>query len=127
MYCGACVRDNALVAALRRLGHDAVMVPLYLPLTLDEADQSAGLPIFFGGINVYLEQQSAVFRKLPGWLHNLLASPKLLNLAAGAAGKTRAEDLGDITLSMLRGEEGHQARELDQLIAWLKTEKPDIV
>ncbi len=127
MHCGACIRDNALVAALRRLGHDALMAPLYLPLTLDEEDQSAGLPIFFGGINVYLEQQSAVFRKLPGWLHNLLASPKLLSLAAGAAGRTRAEDLGEMTLSMLRGEEGNQARELDELIAWLKTEKPDIV
>jgi glycosyltransferase involved in cell wall biosynthesis len=28
---------------------------------------------------------------------------------------------------MLRGEEGCQARELDQLIAWLQSEKPDIV
>jgi len=127
MYCGACVRDNALVAAWRRQGHDALMAPLYLPLTLDEEDQSAGLPIFFGGINVYLEQQSALFRKAPGWLHNLLASPKLLNLAAGAAGKTRADDLGEMTVSMLRGEEGCQARELDQLIAWLRSEKPDIV
>jgi len=127
MHCGACIRDNALVAALRRLGHDALMAPLYLPLTLDEDDQSAGLPIFFGGINVYLEQQSAVFRKAPGWLHHLLASPTLLNLAAGAAGRTRAEDLGEMTLSMLRGEEGNQARELDELIAWLKTESPQVV
>ena len=127
MYCGACVRDNAMVAALRRQGHEATMAPLYLPLTLDEDDQSAGLPIFFGGINVYLEQQSALFRKLPGWLHNLLASPKLLKLAAGAAGKTSAQDLGEMTLSMLRGEEGNQARELTGLIAWLQLEKPDIV
>ncbi|HWD17855.1 MAG TPA: glycosyltransferase family 4 protein [Verrucomicrobiae bacterium] len=127
MFCGACVRDNALVSALRRRGHDALMAPLYLPLTLDETDESAGRPIFFGGINVYLEQQSAFFRKLPAWLHNLLASPRLLSLAAGAAGKTRAEDLGEMTISMLRGEQGHQARELDPLLAWLKTEKPDVV
>jgi glycosyltransferase involved in cell wall biosynthesis len=127
MYCGACVRDNALVAALRRLGHEALMMPLYLPLTLDEENQSLGVPIFFGGINVYLEQQSAVFRKLPRWLHNLLSSPKLLDLAAGAAGKTKASDLGEMTVSMLRGEEGFQARELDPLIYWLMAEKPDIV
>ena len=127
MYCGACVRDNALVAALRRQGHNALMAPLYLPLTLDEEDQSAGNPIFFGGINVYLEQQSALFRKLPRWLHNLLASPKLLHLAAVAAGKTRSEDLGEMTISMLRGEEGNQARELDELIAWLRAENPDII
>ena len=65
MYCGNCLRDNALVAALRKLGHDVLMVPLYLPLTLDEEDQSAGTPIFFGGINVYLQQKSALFRKTP--------------------------------------------------------------
>ena len=41
MYCGGCFRDNALVTALRKLGHDTLMLPLYLPLTLDEADQSA--------------------------------------------------------------------------------------
>jgi hypothetical protein len=69
MYCGGCFRDNSLVAALRKQGHQTLMVPLYLPLTLDEPDQSAGTPIFFGGINVYLDQKSALFRKAPRWLH----------------------------------------------------------
>ena len=127
MYCGACVRDNALAGALRRLGHAVVMAPLYLPLTLDEEDQSAGAPIFFSGINVFLDQQSALFRKSPRWLHRLLASPSLLRLASGAAGRTRAEDLGEVTLSMLRGEEGNQARELEELIRWLRLEKPQVV
>jgi glycosyltransferase involved in cell wall biosynthesis len=127
MFCGACLRDNALVTALRQQGHSVVMAPMYLPLTLDEDDQTEGVPIFFSGINVFLEQQSEFFRKSPGWLHDLLASPSLLKLAAGAAGKTRAEDLGELTISMLRGEEGHQARELEDLIRWLRTEKPDVV
>ncbi|MBI5775486.1 MAG: glycosyltransferase family 4 protein [Verrucomicrobia bacterium] len=128
MYCGNCFRDNALVAELRRLGHPTLMVPLYLPMTLDEADQSSGTPIFFGGVNVYLEQKSALFRHAPQWLHKLLSSPKLLKWAAGRAAKTRAEDVADLTLSMLRGEEGNQARELDELIAWLKTqERPGLV
>ncbi len=128
MYCGNCLRDNALVAALRKMGHDVLMVPLYLPLTLDEEDQSAGTPIFFGGINVYLEQKSALFRDAPGWFRDLLASPTLLKWASGKAARTRAADLGEITLSMLRGEEGNQRRALDELIAWLKTQsKPDII
>jgi len=127
MFCGACLRDNALVAALRRLGHEAVMTPLYLPLTLDEADQSAGAPVFFGGINVYLEQHSAFFRRSPQWLHHLLAAPALLKLAAGPATRTRPENLGPITLSMLRGEEGNQSRELDELIGWLRREKPEVI
>jgi glycosyltransferase involved in cell wall biosynthesis len=127
MFCGACLRDNALVAELRRLGHAATMTPLYLPLTLDEADQSAGTPLFYGGINVYLEQHSAFFRHSPEWLHRMLAAPALLKLAAGPATRTRPEHLGPITLSMLRGEEGNQARELDELIHWLRRDKPDVI
>ncbi len=128
MYCGGCFRDNALVAALRRQGHQTLMVPLYLPLTLDEPDQSAGTPTFFGGISVYLEQHSAFFRHAPRWLHRLLSSPALLKWASGRAAKTRAADVGDLTLSMIRGEEGHQARELDELLAWLATQpRPDLV
>jgi glycosyltransferase involved in cell wall biosynthesis len=128
MYCGGCLRDNALVAALRKLGHQVTMVPLYLPLTLDEEDQSAGTPIFFGGLNVYLAQKSALFRGAPGWLHDLFASPRVLKWAAGKAAKTRAADLGELTLSMLRGEAGKQARQLEELVAWLKTQpRPDAV
>jgi len=124
MYCGGCLRDNALVAALRKLGHQVTMVPLYLPLTLDEADQSMGMPVFFGGLNVYLQQKAALFRGAPGWLHDLFDSPALLRWAAGKAAKTRAADVGELTLSMLRGEAGNQARELEELLAWLKTQPP---
>ena len=120
MYCGGCFRDNALVTALRALGHDTLMLPLYLPLTLDEADQSAGTPIFFSGVNVYLEQKLPWFRRAPQWLHRALASPKLLGLLGGLAGRTRAEDVGELTVSMLRGEEGNQAREVAELVEWLK-------
>jgi len=121
MYCGGCFRDNALVTELRKLGHDTLMLPLYLPLTLDEADQSAGTPIFFSGVNVYLEQKFPWFRGAPKWLHRALASPSLLKLLGGMAGRTRAEEVGELTLSMLRGEEGNQAREVDELVTWLKT------
>src|SRR5882672_10368387 len=128
MFCGNCFRDNALVAVLRKMGHEVTMVPLYLPLTLDETDQSSGTPIFFSGINVYLEQKSELFRQAPGWIRNLLASRPLLRWASGRAAKTRASDLGDLTLSMLRGEEGKQVRELEDLIAWLKTQpQPDVI
>ena len=128
MYCGNCFRDNALVCELRRLGHDVTMIPLYLPLTLDEADESAATPIFFGGISVYLEQKSNLFQRAPQWLRRLLASRKLLAWAGTRAAKTRASEVGDMMLSMLRGEEGRQVRELDELIAWLKTQpRPDVI
>lgn len=128
MFCGNCFRDNALVAALRRQGHSVLMIPLYLPLTLDEKDETDGVPIFFNGVNVYLEQKSEWFRHAPAWIHRLSASPTLLKWASGRAAKTRAADLGDITISMIRGEEGNQAREIEQLIDFLKTQpRPDII
>jgi glycosyltransferase involved in cell wall biosynthesis len=128
MFCGGCLRDNALVAALRQLGHSTVMLPLYLPLTLDEENQSEGTPIFFSGINVFLEQKSALFRNAPDWLHNIFSTPLLLKLASGQAGKTHPRDLGELTVSMLRGEEGNQARELEEMIRWIKAnEKPEII
>ncbi len=128
MFCGNCFHDNALVAALRQLGHDATMLPLYLPINVDEADESAGNPIFFGGINVYLQQKSALFRRAPGWLHRLLNSRRLLEWAAGRAAKTRATEVGELLLSMLRGEAGNQNREITELITWLREQaKPDVI
>ena len=128
MYCGNCFRDNALVAALRKAGHEVTMVPLYLPLTLDEENQSEGTPIFFNGINVYLEQHSSLYRNAPRWVHKIIGSESMLNWAAKQVGKTKAEEVGELTISMLKGEEGNQARELHELIDWLKTQsKPDII
>jgi glycosyltransferase involved in cell wall biosynthesis len=120
MYCGNCLRDNALVAELRRQGHQALIVPLYLPMRLDEDDQSAGTPIFYSGFNVYLDQKLPAFRHAPRWLHRLLQSPALLRLASGRAARTRPADVGDLTVSMLRGEAGNQARELEDLSRWLQ-------
>lgn len=123
MYCGNCFRDNALVAALRRQGHDTLMVPLYLPLTLDEAP-TVSTPTFFGGINVYLDQVLPFHRHLPQWFRHLLDAPALLRMASGHAAKTKAEDVGELTLSMLRGEDGNQRRDLDELVDWLATQPP---
>jgi len=124
MYCGGCFRDNVLVSALRKSGHETLMVPLYLPLTLDEPDQSAGTPIFFSGINVYLEQKYPLFRRLPRWMLKPFSSRMLLRLAGGRAAKTRPADVGELTISMIRGEEGHQAREIEELVDWLKKHSP---
>jgi glycosyltransferase involved in cell wall biosynthesis len=122
MYCGGCFRDNALTAALRRAGRDTLMVPLYLPLNLEEPDQSAGTPIFFSGINVYLEQKYPIFSKAPSWVRRWFTAPGLLRGIGRRAVKIRPEETGDLTLSMLRGEEGQQAREIEELILWLKTQ-----
>jgi len=128
-HCGVCMRDNALAKELHRLGHDAVMLPMYLPLTLDEEAASPDSPIFFGGINVYLQQKFALFRHTPRWLDSLFNSRWLLKKVAGsAASQTGGPDVGDLTHSMLLGEEGKQGKELDELIDWMRQHgKPDAV
>jgi glycosyltransferase involved in cell wall biosynthesis len=128
-YCENCLRDIALVKALRKLGHDVLMVPLYLPLQIDKAESPADTPIFFGGINVYLQQKSALFRRTPRWVDRLFDSRRLLAWAGRKAGMTSERELGAATISMLQGEHGRQVKELDRLVDWLcaSEQKPDIV
>ncbi len=128
-HCGVCLRDSTLVTALRALGHDATLVPMYLPMITDEPQIEGNAPMFFGGINVYLQQRSSLFRHTPAWLDRLFDTPGLLRWVAGRVSMTRERDLGDITLSMLRGEEGRQAKELEKLLTWLSSEehRPQVV
>ena len=128
-YCENCLHDTALARAILKLGHDVLMMPLYLPLQAEGTDPAGVSPIFFGGINVYLQQKSGLFRRTPRWLDHLFDSPKLLRWVARRAGMTSAKDLGAMTVSMLRAEQGRQTKELDRLIEWLGAQdnKPDIV
>ncbi len=114
---------------MRKLGHDVLMVPLYLPLQSDKVESLSNAPIFFGGVNVYLQQKFALFRKTPRWIDRWFDSRRLLEWAGRKAGMTSARDLGETTVSMLRGEHGRQVKELDRFVDWLQAEdeKPDIV
>jgi glycosyltransferase involved in cell wall biosynthesis len=128
-YCENCLRDIALVKTLRKLGHDVLMVPLYLPLQAAEAERLVDSPLFFGGINVYLQQKFALFRRTPRWIDRLFDSRRLLGWAARKAGMTNTRELGAATISMLQGEDGRQVKELDRFVDWLyaESQKPDIV
>jgi glycosyltransferase involved in cell wall biosynthesis len=127
MYCGSCLHDNTLAAALLELGDDVVLIPTYTPLRTDEADVSQRR-VFFGGINVYLQQKSSLFRHTPWWLDRLLDHPAVLKLASSRATSVDPTQLGALTVSMLRGEEGRQHKELSKLADWLLDEvRPDVV
>jgi glycosyltransferase involved in cell wall biosynthesis len=128
-YCENCLRDAALLKAMMKTGHDVLSVPLYLPLSADVSDSINKSQIFFGGINVYLQQKSSIFQKTPRWFDKLFDSPKLLRWVGRWAGMTSAKDLGETTTSMLLGEQGKQIKELDRLVEWLNAQdsKPDVV
>lgn len=127
MYCGSCLHGNTLVTALRRAREDALLVPAYTPIRTDEENVSHD-HLVFGGINVYLQQQSALFRRTPWVLDRLLDRPGLLRWLGKRSSSTRPEALGALTVSMLQGEEGRQRKELEKLLVWLKREiRPDLV
>jgi glycosyltransferase involved in cell wall biosynthesis len=127
MYCGSCMRDNTLVTALRALGHDALLIPTYTPIRTDEPDVSQRR-VFFGGINVYLQQKSWLFRHTPWLLDRLLDFPRLLRWVSRFAVRTRYSTLGELTVSMLRGKDGKQRKEVAKLTGWLAAEvNPDVV
>ncbi len=126
MYCGSCIRDNALAAALTRRGHDVTLLPLYTPTRTDEENVS-GKRVFFSGISVYLEEYVSLFRWTPWLLDRLWESPWLLKLVSGRM-KTDPGQLGGLTVSMLEGTHGHQRKEFDKLVHWLRDQpRPDVI
>lgn len=127
-YCQNCMRDCALVHALRAQGHDVIMVPMYLPILIDNQEISRDIPVFFGGINVYLQQQFKFFRWTPRWFDKLFDLPFMLRQAAAREATTEASELGPITLSVIKGAHGNQKKEVARLTKWLVDhEKPDAI
>jgi glycosyltransferase involved in cell wall biosynthesis len=127
MYCGSCLRDNALATELISKGHDVTLLPVYTPTRTDEENVS-NEKVFFGGISVYLEQYVPLFRKSPRWLDRLWDSKLLLELAARRSLSTSPKMLGEMTVSMLKGEAGFQRKEVEKLTEWARHEPPpDIV
>jgi glycosyltransferase involved in cell wall biosynthesis len=127
MYCGSCLRDNALALALRRLGHDVVLLPLYTPTKTDEANASYSR-VFFGGISVYLEQKIGLFRFTPKLLDRLWDNAWVINRLAGRGVAVDAASLGALTVSVLEGRNGRQRKEIENLVAWLEREPaPEVI
>jgi glycosyltransferase involved in cell wall biosynthesis len=127
-YCGNCLRDSAFIKALKKMGHDAVLLPIYLPLSINNEHYKNDIPVFYGAVNIYIKQKLKLSKNLPEWLQHFLNSKPILNYAAKKAGSTRAIGHEEMTISMLKGSEGFMKKELEQLIDYLKHhEKPDVV
>ena len=129
MYCGSCMHDNALAAAMKAAGEDVSLFPLYTPMRLDE--ESVGeRQIFYGGIKAYLMQ------KYP---RPFLGRDLLLRVAGSQAILRMMPrfDIGsavdpvanaELTISMLKGEDGNQRELLQELVQWIKsTYQPDVI
>lgn len=127
MYCGSCLRDNALAAELIARGHDVTLLPCYTPTRTDETNVSQE-KVFFGGISMYLEQYVPIFRNSPRWLDRLWDSKPLLAFASRRSISTSPKMLGEMTVSMLKAEDGFQHKEIEKLTDWARHEEPpDVV
>ena len=122
MYCGSCLRDNALASALIARGHDVVLTPVYTPTRTDEANVSQH-HVVFGGISVYLEQHSSLFRHTPRILDRLWDAEWVIRMASRRQIKVDPQSLGEMTVSMLRGDRGFQRKEIAKLLDWLENER----
>lgn len=127
-HCGSCLHDEALVRGLRKLGHDAAINALYLPLVLDDAEGIEGDAVSMGGIGLYLQAKSAVFRMMPSAMMRWLDRPGILRKASSRADMTSPKELGKMTEQMLLGKHGKTRVGINYLINHFKRiDKPDVV
>ena len=127
MYCGSCLRDNALAKALMDAGNDVLLIPTYTPTRTDEINVSLHR-VFLGGLNIYLQQRFAMFRKSPQFLDRMLDFRPLLKLLTRLGISVDPADLGSLTISMLRGTGGVLRKEVVRLARFLADEiNPEIV
>ena len=128
MICGSCLRDNALARKLREHECDVTLVPVYTPITVEEENLSTD-KILLGGISVYLEQSSNLFRKIPSFLTQWLDKPGVVKFFTKRKSiQVEAEHLGHLTLSILKGENGNQSRSFERAFQWIRDEaKPEII
>ena len=114
MFCGSCMHDNTWAKALRAAGVEVSLIPLYTPIRVDEEDQTSS-PVFFGGINTYLNDHFSLWRRIPRFMTRWLDSPAMIDRATRGAISNDATELGSMAVSMLRGEEGPHRRAGEEL------------
>lgn len=127
MYCGACTRDVSLARAMADRGHDVTVWPLYTPLRLEHDLDLPQSPLAFGGINAYLREVWTGAERLPQAIKNWLDSPGMLAFAGKFAVRTRASDLGPMTVSVLKGIHGKHAKATTELARLIAATNPDAV
>ena len=126
MFCGSCMHDNSWAKGMRAAGVEVSLIPMYTPIRVDETDQTS-TPVFFGGINCYLNDHFGWWQHIPRFLTRWLDSPAVIRLATRRAVSNDAKLLGSMTVSMLRGEEGPHRQACEELVAYVRHLQPDVV
>jgi glycosyltransferase involved in cell wall biosynthesis len=104
-------------------GHDVSLLPIYTPTVTDEPNVSDDR-VFFGGVSVYLQQHVPLFRRTPWVLDRIWDSTAVIRALTGRSVSVNPKLLGELTVSMLKGEHGFQAKEVEKLLHFLEGEPP---
>ena len=127
MFCGACMHDNTWTKAMMLQGAEATLIPTYTPIRVDEQNMT-GSQVFLGGINVYLNFRSRLWRRLPRFMKHWLDTPWIINLATKFGVSNDAHELGALTVTLLEGDQGAEGTEIEELARFLgETLKPDVI
>jgi len=125
-YCGNCFRDNLQANALRKAGHEVVVMPLYLPFKYPSF--KADTPLFFPATTFYAAEKFFNKGGMPRWMSRLLESKPMLRIASSFSGTTSAAGLEEITLSMIHGTDPVFNEQVNPMIDWIEHhEKPDVI
>ncbi len=137
-HCGSCLRDHALMRALRAEGCHCRAVPLYLPWVTDHTGDAAGddgddggagrQRIFFGGINTFLDATTRWSARLPGPLRRALDAAALLRWTARFSHLTRPADVGRLSVSMIEHAAQAHGHEIERLARFIERDgRPDVL
>jgi glycosyltransferase involved in cell wall biosynthesis len=125
-YCGNCFRDNLQANALRKAGHDVIVMPLYLPFKYPSFQ--ADTPLFFPATTFFAAERFFNKGGMPRWISRLLESKLMLRIASSFSGTTSAVGLEDMTLAMIYGADAVFAEQVNIMLDWIKNhEKPDVI
>ena len=104
------------------------LLPFYTPTLTDEENVSRQDQVFFGGISVYLEQHVPSSARRRGFLDRLVDAPEVIKRFTSGSIAVDPQQLGALTVSTLRGIDGHQRKEIEKLVEFVPGEpRPDVV
>lgn len=126
MFCGSCMHDNTWARVLRQEGYEVSLIPAYTPIRVDEENLSSS-KVVLGGVNIYLDSHSKLWRALPRTLKSWLDHPLVINGLTRRQLSTEASQLGKITLDMLDGESGPNRAAVAELAHYFQTLRPDVI
>jgi glycosyltransferase involved in cell wall biosynthesis len=109
------------------LGLEVSLIPTYTPIRVDETNQSQS-QVLLGGVNLYLDHASPIWRRIPRALTRWLDRPWAINLATSFGMSSDAERLGPLTVSMLQGSRGPHRRQVEEFAEFFGGAlQPDVV